>query len=534
MNYKNLLNPTELIPEEQDQFIKRMIEEEPFRRATTSASLFWFMRCYLPRHNWIGTADFQKEIIGLLAEDIPGITAIAAFREAGKSSLLRAFITHQIVTGKKHFILIAGKTEQRAQDYLKSIKREFEDKSNILLQNDLGPFYDESDEWGKSIVVPKYDARIMAVSVEQSVRGVHYRQYRPDLVILDDIEDLMSVKTKEATDKIQEWLERDVIPASTRDARIIIVSNLLTEDSVLTRLRKQIESGERDGVFRMYPLVDAEGKVAWPEKFPTPESLEIEKRRHTELAWKQEFLLLPVTSTEPVIKREWLKFYNNPPTDLEHRYRLISIDPAFSERAQADNTAIVCADIYGYGDKRRIYIRRKPINERGLTAKNIIDYAKHFYNEATNIKRRANIVIETVGAQSVYPELFRDADLRNIYEFVPGRKDKRERLSLAGYEVEHSRVWFPADEEDGELLDQLLRFGSCVHDDLADAFSMLILKVVEIKECRPMLKRVDDCSEQKLMTPQEQAELAYRQEQEAERQRFNDSMGDALRRYEGY
>ncbi|MCX6741374.1 MAG: hypothetical protein NTY61_03185 [Candidatus Parcubacteria bacterium] len=322
MTEQTTLNHSE---KEQEEFIRRMIEDEEFRRETTAKSLFWFMRCYLPRHSWIGTADFQKEIMAILEQDVPGITALCAFREAGKSSMLRAYIIQQIVTGNKKFVLIGSKTERQAQDHLKSIKREFEDQSNKLLQNDLGPFREESDEWGKSIVLPRYDARILAISVEQSVRGAHYRQYRPQLIVLDDIEDLTSLKSKEATDKIQDWLERDVIPAGAQDARIIIVSNIVADDSIMTRLRTDIEDGRRDGIFHKYPLVDEDGKIAWPEKFPTPESLEREKRRHTDLAWSQEFLLLSISASEPVIKKDWLRFYRLPPGEnsgLEHEFLL--------------------------------------------------------------------------------------------------------------------------------------------------------------------------------------------------------------------
>jgi hypothetical protein len=466
---------------EQEAFLDRLIDDEEFRHAITTESLFWFMRCYLPRHTWIGTAEFQKEIMELFQRDIPGVTTIAAFREAGKSSLLRGYIIHQIVTGARHFVLIGSKTERQAQDHSKSIRREFEDLTNLILQNDLGPFREESDEWGKSIVIPRYDCKISAVSVEQTVRGIHYRQYRPDLVILDDIEDLASVKSKEATDKIHDWLERDVIPAAAQTARFVMVGNLLTDNSILTRVRKDIENGKRDGIFRSYPLVDENGIVAWPEKFPTHESLEQEKRRHTELAWKQEYLLLPVTDSEPVIRKEWLKFYHEIPkfdSYPPHRLRLISVDPATSERAQADCTAIVCADIFGYGEERKIYIRRNPINQRGLSVKETVDLVKRFYNEAMSIGNRVEVVVETVGMQSVYLEMIETAGILRVHGFRPGA-DKRERLSLAGYPVQIGQVYFPDDEEGGPLLRQILNFGSG-HDDLADAFSMLILQLTEM------------------------------------------------------
>ena len=473
------LNPD---PAEQEAFLNRIIDDEEFRRAITTESLFWFMRCYLPRHAWLGTADFQKEILALLEKDVPGVTTFAAFREGGKSSMLRAFIIHQIVTGNAHFVLIGSKTERQSQDHLKSLKREFEDKTNILLQHDLGPFREESDEWGKCIVIPRYDAKIAAVSVEQTVRGIHYRQYRPDLIVLDDIEDLASIKSKDATDKIHDWLERDVIPAGSQHARFIVTSNLLAEDSVLTRLRRDIEAGKRDGIFRSYPLVDEDGKVAWPEKFPTPESLEQEKRKHTELAWKQEYLLLSVTNDDPVVRKDWLKFYHElpkPGSHPEHRLRLISVDPAHSEKASADCTAIVTADVYGYGEERKIYIRRDPVNQRGLSVKETIDLVRYLHAESAGLGRRTEVVVETVGMQSVFPEMMKDAGILRVHGFLPGRQDKRERLSLAGYIVQMGQVWFLDDEAGGPLLHQILNFGSG-HDDLADAFSMLIIKITEM------------------------------------------------------
>ena len=59
-----------------------------------------------------------------------------------------------------------------------------------------------------------------------------------------------------------------------------------------------------------------------------------------------------------------------------------------------------------------------------------------------------------------------------------GRNDKAARLRLTTPLLKDARVLFP---EDGceELIDQLLGFGKERHDDLADAFSILVLKIVE-------------------------------------------------------
>ena len=37
---------------------------------------------------------------------------------------------------------------------------------------------------------------------EQAIRGMRYKQYRPEIVILDDIEDVNSTRTREMREKI--------------------------------------------------------------------------------------------------------------------------------------------------------------------------------------------------------------------------------------------------------------------------------------------------------------------------------------------
>ncbi|MCX6741373.1 MAG: hypothetical protein NTY61_03180 [Candidatus Parcubacteria bacterium] len=83
--------------------------------------------------------------------------------------------------------------------------------------------------------------------------------------------------------------------------------------------------------------------------------------------------------------------------------------------------------------------------------------------------------------QAIFPELMRAAGIRFVHEFNPGRYDKRERLALAGYPMQMEQVFFPEEEAKGELINQIMRFGSMAHDDLADAFSMLINSMSEIK-----------------------------------------------------
>jgi len=134
-----------------------------------------------------------------------------------------------------------------------NIRNELED--NDLLKRDLGPFQEESDEWGShSLVFSKHGARITVASTDQSIRGLRHNEYRPDLIICDDVEDVQSTKTREGREKTYHWLRGEVLPAGDRTSRLIIVGNLLHEDSLLMRIKEEVNQSRTSGVFKQYPL----------------------------------------------------------------------------------------------------------------------------------------------------------------------------------------------------------------------------------------------------------------------------------------
>ena len=65
-------------------------------------------------------------------------------------------------------------------------------------------------------------------------------------------------------------------------------------------------------------------------------------------------------------------------------------------------------------------------------------------------------------------------------------QDKRERLSLTAHLIKSGKVKFPKKGCE-MLISQLTYFGYEAHDDLADAFAILILKIME-RSLRPRPK----------------------------------------------
>jgi phage terminase large subunit-like protein len=458
---------------------QQILIDQRLRRALTRESHFWFFHVYFSHYVTSPTAQFQKEIFDLTDDASQKLVAITAFRGSGKSTIVNLSFPLWAILGKLQvkFVLILGQTQSQARQHLKNLKDEIE--RNPLLRKDLGPFDEKEDEWNSSsIVLPLLGARITAASTETSVRGIRHGQHRPQLIICDDIEDLQSAKTKEGRDKTYQWLSGEVIPAGSPQTRTFLIGNLLHEDCLLKRFERSIKEGTVGGTYKEFPLINAEGKCLWPGKYPTPESITEEKLRiGSESAWHREFLLHILSDTERVVHPEWVKFYDEVPADTSPNFQYFAtgIDLAISKNDTADYTAMVSAKVFREKGKQKVYILPPPINER-MTALETVERAKILSASIRN-GRTHNFYVEDVGYQAAMVELLEDARLTAEGVGTKGQ-DKRGRLMLAATMIQSGKVLFPKQGAE-DLLTQLLGFGTERHDDLADAFAILVLKLME-------------------------------------------------------
>ncbi len=233
------------------EIINAVIADEKIRLKIITQSHEWFFAIYFSHYIKYASAPFHKELFTLTEDDSTALNAIVAFRGSGKSTIITLSYPLWAILGQqqKKNIVIFSRTIQQSKQYLKNIKEELE--NNELLRRDLGPFKEEENEWNsQSLVVTNYNARITVASIEQGVRGFRHGSYRPDLIILDDIEDINSVQTQENRDKTFRWVSGDVMPLGDKNTKFIFIGNLLHEDSLLRRFKKKLETKESDGLFK--------------------------------------------------------------------------------------------------------------------------------------------------------------------------------------------------------------------------------------------------------------------------------------------
>lgn len=466
---------------ENEILFERVLKDQRLRQELVKKSLEFFFPIYMHEYIEYETAPFHKELFSILQNEKHKLAVITAFRGSAKSTIATTAYVLWSILGiqQKKFIIICSQTEVKARQHLMNIKSQL--LHNELLKKDLGPFEEERNNLGNAtaIIIKRMNVKIMICSIEQSIRGMRHDQYRPDLIILDDIENQDSVKTKEGRNNTFNWLTGEIIPAGTRKTRIIAIGNMLHEDCVLKRLEKKIENGEMkrmNGIYREYPIIDAKGNPLWVGKYSTPESIEEEREKAMdEISWQREYMLKIVSTDEQIVRPEYIHFFEKYPTS-NIRNISIGIDLAISERDSADCTAMVVGYVYGIGKDMKVYIKRNPINTR-IPFPVQEEYVKNLVAVERQVHHTVKLYIENNGYQEALVQIL-EVQKYDVEGVPTGRNDKAMRLRMITSFMKEGRVLFNK-EGCEELIEQLLGFGKEKHDDLVDAFSLLLIKVIE-------------------------------------------------------
>ena len=451
----------------------RVISDPAVRRAATRESHLLFFYIYFAHYVKFESAPFHKTLFAITEDESIPMAVIEAFRNSAKTTIMGMSYPIWAILGRQQckYVLLLAQTQQQARQYLANIKAELE--SNQLLRSDLGPFEEPADEWrAQSIVLPKYDARITVASIDQPIRGTRHGAHRPQLIICDDLEDQASVRSLDMRNKLYDWLTGEIMPLGSDNARTIIIGTRLHDNSLLMRIRKNIISKKMRGIARSFPLLDTNGCIAWPGRFPNDEAIEKEKMKiGDERAWQREYLLKIVGDVDQVVDPEWIHYYDELPlTKDNYEFTVTGIDPAFTEGTRSDFTAMVSAEVYRIDGQRYFYILPNPVNER-LKTPDMLERIKMICANAYNGLGVA-CVEDVAGQKMIVHQL--EGYVEKVISFNPGGSDKRTRIAMTSDRIKSAYILFPRHGAE-QLIGQIVNYGVESHDDLMDAFTTMIL-----------------------------------------------------------
>ena len=192
---------------------------------------------YFPHHFRSRTPQFH---IKILKEAINNrFFACQCPRESAKSTMLAfLFPSHRITFKQKRFIIIVQNTYLKAAGSLDTIKSEF--RNNIYLEEDFGVKITK-DSTGDSIFTHPdgFTTRILCKGAEQigSVRGEKFGAYRPDLILIDDLEDDDMVRSPERRRNIKDLYDNALVPAGDAEiCQYIAIGTILHDDCLMAKL----------------------------------------------------------------------------------------------------------------------------------------------------------------------------------------------------------------------------------------------------------------------------------------------------------
>jgi predicted phage terminase large subunit-like protein len=316
----------------------------------------FFCRTYLPHYFKQAPAPFHYELVELMEKkpvacpsELQGneqqrinpaavVTpvVVAAPREFAKTTLCSfGYVLHQICFRKRHFIVIGSDTEDLASDLTGYIYLEL--LYNDRIRQDFGVLVKSN----KAVddFVTESDIRIKARGRGQRLRGLKHQQWRPDLVILDDLENDINVRNPKIVEDILDWVKSAVYPAVDASGSLFIIGTILRQRSALHQMLSSTEEPYRHFVRRIYRAITPEDTSLWEAKHPLDRLLR-QKQLMGTVAFNREKMNEP-GQEKGLFQQQWVHFYH--PDSLKDRNLIVAgfFDPSIENGASADYKAVV-------------------------------------------------------------------------------------------------------------------------------------------------------------------------------------------------
>lgn len=445
------------------------------RRERARADHFYFFKTYLPHYFTCAEAPFHHDLIAAVDQrpgpgEVVVPVAEADPREFAKSTIVSfGYVLHQICFALRHFIILGSDTEDLASDLTGYIYLEL--LYNERLKTDFGEMV--RDGWAVDDFVTLNDVRLKARGRGQRLRGLKHKQWRPDLIILDDLENDLNSRNPDQVRKVLDWVKRAVYPAIADNGSLLWIGTILARKSALfiaihsaeepychwqRELRRALyEEAGPDGKTRMVSL--------WPAKHPV-EKLLRQKKLMGSLAFNTEKQNDPMNE-EGVFQEPWIRYYH--PEDLRGKHLVVAgfFDPSVEANATSDYKAIITV---GWERREMIYyVLDAYIRKASIDAALAAAYARH---EQWGYWQFG--VEDNVFQKLLLREFDRAARERGYHlplKGVTSTLNKETRISGLSPLVERGQIRFCRGQGNQDLLiEQLLYFPSkTVNDDGPDA-----------------------------------------------------------------
>jgi phage terminase large subunit-like protein len=266
--------------------------------------------------------------------------ALAAPRGIGKTTTAGLTLPLRKICWKLlDYICIISCTATKACEDLGTLKKEIE--TNELLLKVFGDL--AGNKWAEDVIETSNGVRVVAKGAGQQIRGTKSGHARPQLIIIDDLENPEAVRSPERRAQLEEWLFADVINSLADGGSIVLIGTVLHQAALLTKLLENPSWNSK-----RIELFNAEGKSNYPEYKSDAEIKKmIEEYRNMGMldTLYREYRNLPISSEDAIFKPEYFKVYDPDWIKLPTVRYVVLVDPAKTVKMSSDFSAVICVGV---------------------------------------------------------------------------------------------------------------------------------------------------------------------------------------------
>lgn len=448
--------------------------EEAVKLAAVSPD--FYNHFFFPKAFRQPSAPFHKDVWDAMLDPKARYVALKMYRDSAKTTNVRAYISNRIAFGVSRTILLIGLSEEAAVKSLDWIKRAVQ--WNTLWTSAFG--LEKGEPWSNTQLCIRHtilghEIRILAMGITGSTRGVNIDDYRPDLIMVDDVLDEENSATPESRRKMKELLaglRHSLAPASdSPEAKFIMLQTPIAENDA-------IEEAMKDPQFRCVevscytPSMDSSWPARWPKAV-----LDADKEAHIQRnqlsLWMREKEVRIVSTETAAWRADWLQYWVILPEPLKH-YMGIDPTPPPRDGPQAKNLErlddAVVMDIGLYkGEVHLIeYYCSKSPNPDDLINKIFEFYLRY---------RPMVVSLETTLFQRTLKfYLEREMRRRQLFMRLNPVEDRRKKTTriLQAISARASNRTIHVHATHTGFIEQFTCYPVVNHDDILDAFSIAL------------------------------------------------------------
>jgi predicted phage terminase large subunit-like protein len=461
-----------------------------------------FCRTFFPNAVRATSPSYMADVWKRLENPTSRLVNLRIFRGGFKTTTLRLFTAKRIAYGLSRTILYIGASEAHAIRSVQWLKGRIEPlrgsdgsehPSFFASVFDLRP----GKKWTENEleVFHGTDSRpawVLGVGITGNIRGINFDDYRPDLIILDDIVTDENAITGEQREKLINLVLGAVknslaSTVESPNAKMVLLQTPIHPDDVSSRAAA--DPAWSTAVYPCWTLETARAsdlalqKSAWEAQFPTLVLRKDKQQaidRNTLSIFSREMECRLVQQELRDFRNEWLRFYDDDRRDGLRGTFILGIDPVPppSPRALAENMegrdyeaqAVWCRNSTGY---YLVDLRTNRGHDPGWSVATALSLASQY--------RVARIVVETIMYQRVLKwHMEKEMQRRKTFFLVKPFEDKRKKFnritSVFGNLAPQGLVFVR--RSDSGFIQQFEEYHGGDHDDILDASAIALSDLV--------------------------------------------------------